>query len=526
MINPAEVAAIRRSLPAAWAPFFARFGRLTPIQLLAIPRVLAGANVVLASPTASGKTEAVVAPVAEQLVADGWTGLSVLYVVPTRALANDALERIQGPLEDMGIRATLKHGDRPHLPRELPGCLITTPESLDSLICRRPGIFGTLRAVILDEIHLLDNTYRGDQLRVLLSRLWRLNTHGGFSVHALSATLSDPQAIGHRYSTAFEVIVSEGQRPIDFHVVGSAGELFQLAREHGWRKVLCFCNYRKSVEALASSLEELWKPYPVVAHHGSLERRERETAEAVMKEASVAVCVATSTLEVGIDIGDINAVVLAEVPWSISSMLQRIGRGNRREEAAHVVGIATSEAERMTLEAMLSAASSGILPVETYQPDLSVAVQQVLSYLFAHPQGVPEPEVADVLSPLCSLEQAQRVLRHLQDREWAEWRVGCWCPSSKLMDEGEKGHIHSNIPDSPSYRVVDAGSGRDVGTIAGSFDSAFCLSGTSWRVVSVVGSVVMVVHARGGAPAPAFSRRRNVGAFYHLLPAELRGAEG
>jgi len=316
-----DITAIRRRLKHSWIPFFTRFGKLTPVQVQTIPKVLDGANVVVASPTASGKTEAVVAPVAERFVSNQWEGMAVVYIVPTRALANDTLARIEGPLRDMGITTDLKHGDKPRLPKCLPDCLITTPESLDSLICRRPEVFAELRVIILDEIHLLDNTYRGDQLRLLLWRLRRLASDPEFSVHLLSATLSDPYEIAQRYVRDFEIVSVVGQREIDYHLLPSHQDIYCLARERKWKKLLCFCNRRDSVETVATELARLWHPYPVVAHHGSLNHQVREEAETVMKEANVAVCVATSTLEIGVDIGDIDLIVLAEVPWSISVLL-------------------------------------------------------------------------------------------------------------------------------------------------------------------------------------------------------------
>ena len=158
-----------RLLSYLWLPFFTRFGRLTAVQESTIPEILDVANVVVASPTASGKTEAVIAPLAERHILEQWEDLAVLYIVPTRALANDTLVRIEGPLQDIGITAALKHGDKPNLPKVLPNLLITTPESLDSIICRNPKALSTLRAIVLDEVHLLDNTYRGDQLRILLT---------------------------------------------------------------------------------------------------------------------------------------------------------------------------------------------------------------------------------------------------------------------------------------------------------------------------------------------------------------------
>src|SRR4051794_3889591 len=120
----ADTAVIRKRLKRAWMPFFSRFGSLTEIQLRAIPLVLDGANVVVASPTASGKTESIVAPVAERCGRRLTDAVAVLYVVPTRALANDTLVRIEGPLSDLGMRARLKHGDQPTLPRLLPHWLV------------------------------------------------------------------------------------------------------------------------------------------------------------------------------------------------------------------------------------------------------------------------------------------------------------------------------------------------------------------------------------------------------------------
>lgn len=523
MSDPRNLAAVRGRMKHAWRPFFAKFGNLTSVQLQAIPRILEGAKVVLASPTASGKTEAAVAPVAEKFILEQWQGLSLLYVVPTRALANDSLVRIEGPLQDMGIRAALKHGDRPHLPgNKLPNCLITTPESLDSLICRRSQAFVDLRTVILDEIHLVDNTYRGDQLRLLLWRLRKLSSHTPLAIHVLSATLSAPHEIGRRYINDFDMVTVAGVREIDYDISGSLEQTYRKARSQGWKKLLCFCNLRESVESVAAELGKLWSPYPVVAHHGSLNRREREEAEMVMREARVAVCVATSTLEIGIDIGDIDLIVLAEVPWSVSSLVQRLGRGNRRDSVIHAAAIANSTGERLLLEAMFETARVGALPQEFYEPDLSVAVQQTFSHLFQHPEGAPEGQLTELLSCLCSGDEATAILGELRDDGWLEWRTGRWCASTKVMDLAEKGKIHSNIPDSEGHEVVDVESGKKIGTIAGFFDDVFVLARRAWRVVSVTGKTVKVRPFKGKAGPALFRRRRAPGAFHRFLPPDLK----
>lgn len=518
-----DLEAIRRCLRRAWTPFFARFGKLLPVQVETIPKVLDRANVVVLAPTASGKTEAVVAPLAERFVAEGWEGLAILYVVPTRALANDALERVSGPLYEMGIHTQLKHGDKPLLRRkDSLHCLITTPESLDSLVCRQPKIFRTLRAVVIDELHSFDNTYRGDQLRVLLRRL-RLLTGECFATYLLSATLQNPNEVGERYIEGrFEIVGTQGHRSVEFCIVNSHQEVLGLARERGWRKILYFCNSRKAVESTAALLSKLWQPYPVVAHHGSLSRVEREAAEGLMKSMRAAVCVATSTLELGIDIGDIDLVVLAEPPLSVTSLLQRIGRGCRRSGSIYAVAIANSEVESKLLELMCVDATHGRFLTHPYVPDASVLVQQIFSILFQHSAGVTQERLYELLSCLFSEEIVREVLIHLKEEEWIEFRAGYWLASTRLRDRGERGQIHSNIPDEEAFRVIDTDSGKEIGKIGAFFDNVFVLGGRAWKVLAVRRGEVRVQRVHISALPSEFHPRRHVGKFYWLLPAKVK----
>ena len=523
MTDASQVMAIRRRLKYAWSPFFNRFGRLTPAQVGAIPRVLDGINVVVATPTASGKTESVVAPVAELCVQEDWAQLSMLYIVPTRALANDTLARISGPLSDMGLTTILKHGDNPSFPsRKLPNCLITTPESLDSMICRRPKVLVSLKAIILDEIHLLDNTSRGDQLRVLLNRLKADVCAHPFAVHLLSATLAAPEEIAGRYTQDFAVVTIEGQRDVNAYICRSHAELTQLAKSQRWRKLIVFCNLRESVEETAAELTPLWKPYPVVAHHGSLSKRVREEAETIMQESNVAVCVATSTLEIGIDIGNVDLVVLAEVPWNVSALLQRVGRGNRRKGSIDVAAVVSSDDEERAINAMLWAAKSGQLREDAYEPDLSVAVQQIFSCLYRHRSGLLSDQLIERLIPICSPEDARAILDHLANENWIERRLGYWFATPQLLDMGDEGQIHSNIPDSQTYTVVDGSTGRQIGKVMGAPDHVFVLGQRAWRVTGQVGELLYVRPFAGQAMAPTFQKSRGQGAFHEFLPEGMR----
>jgi len=126
---------LKRELKRTWMTFFGGFGILLPVQIETIPVVIAGKNAVVTSPAASGKTEAVIAPLAERFFNDGWANLAILYISPTRALVNDVSYRLKEQLEDLGISSSLKTGDSPSFnPKKLPNLLITTPESFDSLI--------------------------------------------------------------------------------------------------------------------------------------------------------------------------------------------------------------------------------------------------------------------------------------------------------------------------------------------------------------------------------------------------------
>ena len=517
---------LKKQIQRSWIPFFARFGRLTEIQVNTIPAVLAGNNVVVTSPTASGKTEAVVAPVAELLCREGIPPQKILvvYISPTRALANDMFKRICGPLEEMGFSVDFKHGDKSTLnTKNIPNFLITTPESLDSILCRHITLLSEIKAIIVDEIHLLDNTYRGDQLRVLIRRLQKTSANE-LAIHLISATLSDQEGLSQRYIKSFEIIESQAnQRPIDYNILGSLKEIQNLIKTKKWRKVLYFCNLPRTVEQVYHELEQIWKPYPVVMHHGGLDRRIRNEAEAVMQERDVAACVATSTLEIGIDIGNVDLIVLIDVPWTVSALLQRVGRGKRRENRIYAVALATSAQEQKEYSEMFRLANSGLISDDEYIPDLSVAVQQALSFGFQNKRGFVEQEFVDIVDGLCDGESARDILNHLVSKELLDKSQGRYFITTIIADMAEKGQIHSNIPASPKpFVVVDVENGEELAKVYDPFDEKIFLDHNAWTVDSIKGNTVKV-----SKKATQFSRKitakyRKQGEFSRFLPPNLK----
>jgi len=518
-----DQAKLKKKLKRTWTTFFGRYGRLSPIQLKTIPIVLKKKNAIIVSSTASGKTEAVVAPLIERfLEKKNWKDLSILYISPTRALVNDMYYRLKEQLDEFNISLSLKTGDKPQFnPNDPPNFLLTTPESLDSLNCRYHSSFKSLKAVVLDELHLVDNTYRGDQLRILLKRLEDI-TETDFNIYALSATIADPENVGSRYLKNFEVIKVPGKREIEYTLVRSLKEIFNCAKEEKLKKLLIFCNSRANVENVAKECKKLLGNDEVVVHHGSLSKQIREEAESFMKETQYGVCVATTTLEIGIDVGDIDAVVLAEVPWSISSLLQRIGRGNRRTQKCRVFAVFNFEEEKLMFEQMFKIAIEGYVESVKYSPDLSVVVQQIFSSLYGNPNGLENVYFIKLFDDFCSENVLKDILIHLKEKGWIEKRHNKWYATTKLMDWGEKGKTNSNIPSIKTLKVVDVNSRKVIGEMQYPIDDIFVLAGKVWKIIHVSGDKIYVKSEKSKASITKFKPHTSKGCFYYLLPRNIR----
>lgn len=319
---------------------------LRPLQLAAVDPVIDGENVILVAPTAGGKTEAAVLPLLSRMLAEGWKGLSVLYVCPLRALLNNLEPRLAGYAGLIGRRAALWHGDVPAGDRarildDPPDLLLTTPESLEAMLIstrvepRR--LFSGLRSVVVDEIHAFAADDRGWHLLAVLARLSRL---AGRPLQrlGLSATVGDPERLLAWLTTGCEaprrVIAppTEAGRSAEVTIdwVGSvANAATVISRLHRGEKRLVFLDSRSRSEQLATSLRG--HEVTTFLSHGSLGRDERRRAEQAFAEAGDCVIVATSTLELGIDVGDLDQVIQIDAPSTVASFLQRLGRTGRRE---------------------------------------------------------------------------------------------------------------------------------------------------------------------------------------------------
>lgn len=375
--------------------FYGAFPALRDIQESAIPPLLSGENLVLTAGTGSGKTEAVLAPLLSRRWRDAVAQrqLICLYLAPTKALVNDLEKRLVASLDPLGLRVGVRHGDRDDLTRGVtPQLLITTPESLEVLLFRNEPQLRTIRSVVIDEVHLLYNTQRGLHLSILLNRL-RNRLSEPFQWAAISATVGRLDSIrdflmGSKEDTAF--ISSSTQRTIDAQVrhPQTLAELrsliARLVRERP-TKLLLFVNSRKECERVAHALlEDEALADSVLTHYSSLSAEMREETECRFSSLRTAICIATSTLELGIDIGDIDAVMLWGVPSGVESFLQRIGRGNRRTQKTNVICLVPDNAELPAFEAMrfltvIGAAKKGMLPEKSPYELFGAVAQQSLS---------------------------------------------------------------------------------------------------------------------------------------------------
>jgi ATP-dependent Lhr-like helicase len=339
-----DPAVLKAQLPRTWPVFFAHHGSFTVTQQQVIPRVLAGHNTLVVAATAAGKTEAAIAPLLERhvLSADARhaaPALRILYVCPTRALVRDLYERLALPFQNLGVSLIMKSGDTgPVSILQPPTVLITTPESTDSLLTRGPRLLATLAAVVLDEIHLFDHSVRGDHLRCLLHRIehirrYHMTEQGGqyapLQRVALSATVPDAAGVASRYldggdNQAWAIVQIPGSRRLHAHVqpMSGLGDLtatlaLHMAGRNALRKALVFCNTRNEVEQVAAFLRShLSADAAVFVHYSNLDSVLRREVEAGFAAAPVALCVCTSTLELGIDIGSIDHVVQIGPPPS------------------------------------------------------------------------------------------------------------------------------------------------------------------------------------------------------------------
>ncbi|MEU1396957.1 DEAD/DEAH box helicase [Micromonospora zamorensis] len=325
---------------------------LRPLQRASIAPLAHGDDALLLAPTAGGKTEAAFFPLLSRMAGQSWTGTSLLYLCPLKALLNNLLPRLERYAGWLGRTVALWHGDVAASARravlwQRPDILLTTPESLESMLVSvnvdHRLFFAGLRAVVVDEVHAFAGDDRGWHLLAVLERLTRV-TGRPLQRVGLSATVGNPEhlltwlqgsgagarpgrVIAPEQTTAAPATAPPGQIELDY--VGSlANAATVISALHAGEKRLVFCESRQTVEELGQLLRE--RGITTFLSHASLSADERRRSEQAFAEARDCVIVSTSTLELGIDVGDLERVIQIDSPATVASFLQRLGRTGRR----------------------------------------------------------------------------------------------------------------------------------------------------------------------------------------------------
>lgn len=551
--------------PAVQRWFAQAIGVPTAVQAEAWPRIVAGCDTLIGAPTGSGKTLAAFLAVIDALVREAVTdGLAdetrVLYVSPLRALSNDVEKNLQHPLEGIGgllraegtgeaaIHTWVRTGDTPagerqRMGRTPPHIVVTTPESLYLLLTSASGrrMLATVRTVIVDEIHALAGTKRGAHLALSLARLDALTGQRAQRI-GLSATAQPLTAVaalltgratgcaivdaGHRrqWDLALELPDAPLEAVMSNEVWSELYDrLAQRALDH--RTTLVFVNTRRQCERLARQLAERLGRDQVAAHHGSLAREHRLDAEARLKAGTLRVLVATASLELGIDIGEVDLVCQMGSPRSINAFLQRVGR------SGHGVGrtpkgrlFPLSRDDLLECVALLHAVRTGALDRLAIPPGaLDVLAQQIVAEVAARGEITTDALWTQVTAawPYRALERAEfdQLLAFLVDGvDTRSGRRGAHLfhdPAAGILRPRRGARLSAllnggAIPDQFDYDVILQPEGVRVGSVNEDFafeslaGDIFQLGNRAYRILRVETDRVQVSDAGEAPPGIPF----------------------
>ena len=438
------------SLPSALTDWFAAKGwQPRTHQLAMLEEARAGRHALLVATTGAGKTLAGFLPTLTELIEEPSEGLHTLYVSPLKALAVDIRRNLVTPIEEMGldIRVETRTGDTSSDKKarqrvKPPHILLTTPESL-SLLLSYPDaatMFAGLKTIVVDEVHAFATGKRGDLLSLCMARLQHLSPD--LRRVALSATVADPD--GYRAWLAPDgdidavgLVNGEPGAPSDISIllpkdrIPWAGHSGRYAAAQVMRVIeanrttIVFCNTRSLAELI---FQDLWKAndksLPIGVHHGSLSLEAQQKVEAAMADGQLRALVATASLDLGVDWGDVDCVIQMGAPKGSSRLLQRIGRANHRlDESSRAILVPGNRFEYLEARAALDAVEAGELDPDLFRPGaLDVLAQHVMACACAAPfeQGALLDEIRSAM-PYSALddETFERVLRFIADGGYA-----------------------------------------------------------------------------------------------------------
>ena len=510
-------------------------------QKLAIPEILQGENVLLIAPTGTGKTEAAALPVLHKILAEKRSGTQAIYITPLRALNRDMLRRFHEWGERLNISIAVRHGDTSKSDRRRqslspPDLLITTPETLQVMLTgkRLRRNLSSVKTVIVDEIHELASSKRGSQLSVLLERL--VEIAGEFQRIGLSATVGSPEQVARLLAGSqrpYKIIRADIERASDFKIVSPsptradyalASQLEcdpRLAAQIRWireqvklKKCLIFVNTRQAAEVLGSRFRLLGEPIGV--HHGSLSAETRVEAEEAFKGGALRGLICTSSMELGIDIGDVDHVIQYSSPREVSRLLQRVGRaGHKIGRTAEGTIIATCPDDIAEACAIARRAGEAMLEeIQIHEKPMDALANQIVGL---------ELDFGDI-----SLQQVHRIITRaypFRDLTLDELRkVAEQIAESRLtriqndiLQRTRKAREYyyenlSMIPDEKRYNVYDIIGRKSIGTLDEAFvvsyaqpGATFVTKGEIWEISEIDEDEIKVMPIQRGGEIPSWS---------------------
>lgn len=504
---------------------------LRPIQIAACACIWETKhNVLLASGTASGKTEAAFLPILTELDAQPSSSVGILYISPLKALINDQFERIEDMLRQTDIPVTKWHGDvsqnvKAKLIQHPRGILQITPESLEAMLMRNRAnvirLFGDLRYVVIDEVHYFMNDDRGLQLLCLLERIQRLIGICPRRI-GLSATLGDYVAAKEWLSSGTHTpcelpLVPDEKRRIGLRIAyfteqrqAEQGYYAYLYEKTLGKKCIVFANSKADVEESMAHLKQIAKEKHTkdvyFVHHANVATSLRKQAEEEMKrEDTVSVTGATLTLELGIDVGKLDRIVQIGAPYTVSSFVQRLGRCGRRGKMAEMLFLFKREKpdEKAPFYKVIDFAllkniaivslyleEKWIEPIEKHTLPYSLLYHQTMSHLFSVGCASPK-ELAQSILTLSPFQKISKETYKALLRFWIEIKELERDEEGNLLigERGEKKvnffQFFSVFEEAVEY-AVRAGS-QEIGTVQALYPvgESFSLAGFTWRVVEV-----------------------------------------
>jgi ATP-dependent helicase Lhr and Lhr-like helicase len=510
---------------------------LTPVQEMTIPEVIAGKNLILLAPTAGGKTEAAFFPVLHSVHTEGLEGLSVLYISPIKALLNNQEERLS-TLSSFVFRSTFKwHGDvtrgeKLKYLKNPANILMITPESLEVILMNKQlnkrELFKNIRFVVIDEIHSFAEGERGIHLMAVLERIQEYSKHDIQRI-GLSATIGNPEKISEwlqgsskRNRAVINPPKENKPKKIEIKYVADTEQLSnEVYKRVFGKKALLFTNSRTGVESVKNVLEE--KGIKSYVHHSSINRYFREVAEEKFRIEKNSTIIATSTLELGIDIGDLDIVLQLDSPHSVSSFLQRMGRtGRRKGSIGYFVFFPTDEEKLVISIAILNLAMrSWVESVQVSKKCFDLMFHQIIM-LSLENMGINKDRVFNILKGAypfsdISYEEFNKLLSWMLEKGYIQIdrnQIFIGSETEKKFGRSNFMELYTSFETNKEFTVRFKN--RTIGTLERWYVNAlgeefqFTLAGKHWRTINIDYDryIVYVEEAKNSLPPKWMSDSR------------------